>query len=71
MHAILTSENVLRRILTKQKHEQFGNIHQAIFAIKPHGILVLKNAYPSGYIDGMVCDLHESIEEKIRIINGK
>ncbi len=71
MHAIITSEKVLRRILIKQKHEQFGNIHQAIFATKLHGILVLKNAYPSGDMDCMVFNLHESIEERIRIINGK
>lgn len=61
MHAILTSENVLRRILIKQKHERFGNIHQAIFVTKSHEILVLKNAYPSGNIDCTVFNLHESI----------
>ncbi len=69
--SILTAEIVLLRNHKRQKHEQFGNIYRAIFAIKPHEILVLKNAYPSGDIDLMVYNLYELIEEKIRIINEK
>ena len=67
--SILTAEIVILRTHKRQKHEQFGNIYRAIFAIKPHEILVLKNAYPSGEIDHMVYDLYEFTEEEIAIVD--
>jgi Na+-translocating ferredoxin:NAD+ oxidoreductase RnfC subunit len=69
--SILTPEKVLRRTHKRQKHDQFGNIYRAIFAIKPHEILVLKNAYPSGEIDRMVYDLYELTEEEKAIVEGR
>jgi hypothetical protein len=45
--SILTAEIVLLRTHKRQKHEQLGNIYRAIFAIKPHEILVLKKADPA------------------------